>query len=90
VRIPKTHFHPSEAFLTCTPCHTAAKAAELFCPGLEAFPLLLPPTHHPVHPSCPDQPSALLRKAGKQAEVPLGRLCTDPLLQTQKKGKDVS
>lgn len=61
-----------------TPHHPAAKAAEKLCPDLEAFPLPLPPTHHPVHPSCPARPKCLAERRGEQAEVPAGRFCSDP------------
>lgn len=62
------HFHAFEAFLIRMLCNIAAKAAEKVCPDLESFPLPLPPTHHPILPSCPDWPRILLRKAGEQAE----------------------
>lgn len=78
VIIPKKYFHPFKAFLIRTPHHATAKAAEKLCPDLEVFPLPLPHTHCPVYPSCPDRPSALLRKVDEQAEMPPGRLCTHP------------
>lgn len=92
VIIPKKHFHPSEAFLICTPRHTTAKAAEKLCPDLEGIPAPSPTYPLPHASLMPWMAKCLAEKGWGASWGATGKALhwSSSVLQTQMKGKDAS